>query len=114
MAIHTIVGMRRIALLTLLAFALVAFACETRKPKPPSEPGETLYALKGTILSRDREANSLRIDHEAVPGFMAAMTMDYPVRGAEVDSLPADRALVVARLHVHDNRYWITDVKPAR
>jgi len=81
--------------------------------KPVSMPGEKVYAMKGTIVSRDAEANSLRIDHEAIPGFMEAMTMDYPVRGSEVASLPADHARIEARLHVHDDRYWVSDVKKA-
>jgi protein SCO1/2 len=106
--------MHRLALAALL---LVSLACGDGRVKtaarPVSEAGEKVYVLKGTILSRDAEANSLRIDHEAVPGFMEAMTMDYPVRGSEVASLPPDRARIEARLHVHDDRYWVSDVKKA-
>jgi len=102
--------MRRALLLATLV--LLPFAC-TKPEKPLSEPGEKLYTLKGTILSRDASDNSLRVDHEAVPGFMEAMTMDYPVRGAAVAQLPPDKSRVEARLHVHDERYWLTDVKKA-
>src|ERR1051325_4337962 len=76
-------------------------------------PRETTSTQKGTILSRDVSDNSLRIDHEAIPGFMEAMTMDYPVRGAKVVQLPPDKSKVEAKLHVHDERYWLTDVKKA-
>jgi protein SCO1/2 len=102
--------MRRALLLASLV--LLSFACG-KQQKPLSEPGEKLYTLKGTILSRDASDNSLRVDHEAVPGFMEAMTMDYPVRGAKVAQLPPDKAKVEAKLHVHDERYWLTDVKKA-
>ena len=102
--------MRRAAVLASLI--LLALAC-TKPEKPLSEPGETLYTLKGTILSRDASDNSVRVDHEAIPGFMEAMTMDYPVRGAAVAQLPPDKARIEARLHVHDERYWLTDVKKA-
>ena len=37
--------------------------------------------------------------------------MDYPVRGTDVQSLPADGSRVEAKLHVTDRGYWITDVK---
>lgn len=89
----------------------------TREPaarKPLSEPGEKLYALKGKILSRDSGDNTVRVDHEAIPGYMEAMTMSYSVRGADVVSLPADGASVEARLHVTERGYWLTDVKKAQ
>jgi len=103
--------MRRAVLLAVVA--LVLLSCAKPEPKPLSEKGEKLYALKGKILSREAADNSLRLDHEAIPGFMEAMTMDYPVRGAKVAELPPDKSIVVARLHVNDDKYWLTDVKRA-
>jgi len=100
-----------------LLVALVIFAA-CAKPaapaKPLSEPGEKLYAMKGKIVSRNARENSLYIAHEAIPGFMEAMSMDYDVRGAKVEALPANEAKIEARLHVTDDGYWVTDVKPAR
>jgi protein SCO1 len=103
--------MRRAVLLAVIALFLVG--CAKPEPKPLSEKGEKLYTLKGKILSRDVSDNSLRLDHEAIPGFMEAMTMDYPVRGAKVQELPPNKSKVVARLHVNDDRYWLTDVRKA-
>jgi len=71
-----------------------------------------LYTVRGVIQSRDAAANSLHLDHEAIPGFMEAMAMDYTVRGAKVDSLPADKSRIEAKLHVTERSYWITDVHP--
>jgi protein SCO1/2 len=92
---------------------LAACAKEERSqaPKPLSEAGEVVYVLKGRIVGRDAADNTLRVDHEAIAGYMDAMTMDYPVRGATVDALPPDQTRVEARLHVHGDRNWITDVK---
>ncbi|HEX6640978.1 MAG TPA: copper-binding protein, partial [Thermoanaerobaculia bacterium] len=56
-------------------------------------------------------SNTLNVDHEAIPGFMEAMTMDYSVRGAKVTALPADKSRIEAKLHVTDRAYWLTDVK---
>ena len=91
----------------------VLFACNgDESPKPLSEAGEKLYTMRGVILSRNAGDNSLRVDHEPIPGFMEAMIMDYSVRGADVATLPADKSRIEARLHVTNRAYWITDVKP--
>jgi protein SCO1/2 len=101
--------MKRLSLLLLI---LAALACADREqPKPLSEPGEKLYVVRGVILSRDADRNTLNVDHEAIPGFMEAMTMDYAVRGAKVGALPADKKRIEAKLHVTERSYWITDVK---
>ncbi len=100
--------------LVIVLFAALAAACGGEpESKPLSEPGQRLYDLTGTILSRDSGDNTLRIDHQEIPGFMQAMTMDFTVRGAQVGSLPADGAKVTARLHVTDRGYWLTEVRQA-
>ena len=104
--------MLRVAVLLTLGI-LLGCAKEQAAPKPLSEPGEKLYDLRGKIVSRDAADNTLRVDHEAIPGYMEAMTMDYSVRGAPVASLPADSSTIEAKVHVTDNGYWLTDVKQA-
>ena len=96
----------------LLAVLLLVACADEPKAKPVSEPGERLYTVRGTILSRNSSANTVFVDHEAIPGFMEAMKMDYSVRGAKVEALPADNGRFEATLHVTDRAYWITDVKP--
>lgn len=96
-----------------LTLFLLACGAE-KKDRPLSEPGEKLYPMRGVVLSRSAEDNSLKVDHEAIAGFMEAMTMDYPVRGAQVTALPADKSRIEAKLHVTDRSYWITDVKAVR
>lgn len=107
--------MRRSAAFALIVGLLLA-SCGDRgkKERPLSVPGEKLYNLEGRILGRDAASNSLSVDHKAIPGYMEAMTMDYPVRGAEVRTLPADQSQITARLHVTDSAYWLTDVRQAR
>ena len=92
--------------------ALVFLAgCERAAEKPLSEPGERLYALSGTIVGRDSADNTLRVSHERIGDFMEAMTMDFSVRGATVDSLPKDGTKIAAQLHVTDTGYWLTGVR---
>lgn len=95
---------------TLLAL-LATLGCSDDGVKPLSEPGEKLYTVRGVILARDASASSLHMDHEAIPGFMEAMKMDYTVRGADVATLPPDGSRVEAKLHVTERSFWITDVR---
>jgi protein SCO1/2 len=106
--------MHAVRLPLLLLVAVVAFACaghESNAARPLSEPGEKVYALRGTIVSHDADDNAVNIDHEAIPGFMEAMKMDYTVRGASVAKLPPDGARIEAKLHVTDDDYWVTDIR---
>ena len=104
--------LRRALVIVLLAGFAASCGAETES-KPLSEPGERLYDLTGKIVSRDAGDNTLRIDHQEIPSFMSAMTMDFTVRGADVGALPADGTAVVAKLHVTDRGYWLTEVRQA-
>ena len=103
--------MKRLAFCLLVLALLFACSAEQSPSKPLSEPGEKLYSVRGVILSRDAARNTLNLDHERIPDFMEAMTMDYAVRGADVKTLPADKKRIEAKLHVTERAYWITDVK---
>jgi protein SCO1/2 len=100
-----------------LTFALLlALACGKAKisnaDKPLSVAGEKTYAMAGKIVGRDAAENSLTIDHNAIPGYMEAMTMDYLVRGAKVDALPPNGTAITATLHVTDDKgVWITGLR---
>lgn len=103
--------MKRAACCLLLFLAILA--CAPEPAKPLDEPGQKLYPLRGEILTRNSD-NSLRIKHETIPGYMVAMTMEFPVRGADVASLPPDGSRVEATLHVTAKSVWVTDVKAAK
>ncbi|HET7710497.1 MAG TPA: copper-binding protein [Thermoanaerobaculia bacterium] len=95
--------------------ALLLFCCAREAPESKSGvvPGEKLYILKGKIVGRNVSDNTVRVDHEEIPGFMEAMVMDYSIRGAKVAELPADQQRIEAKLHVTDDGYWLTDVRPS-
>src|SRR3954471_9573796 len=100
-----------------LTFTLIlALACGKAKvsnaDKPLSVPGEKTYTMAGKIVGRDASENALTIDHEAIAGYMEAMTMDYIVRGAKVDALPPNGTAITATLHVTDDKgIWITGLR---
>ena len=55
------------------AFALLVFGCSHESPAKT-------YKLRGKVISIDKLGHQLIIDHDAIPGFMDAMTMPYPVK----------------------------------
>ena len=54
-------------------FALLFFGCS-------HEPPAKIYKLHGKVISIDKLGHQLIIDHDAIPGFMDAMTMPYSVK----------------------------------
>ncbi len=62
--------------LFILCVSLFFFGCQ--KPTAPSSTAQR-YQLKGKVISVDRAAKTAKIEHEAVEGYMGAMTMDFPV-----------------------------------
>jgi protein SCO1/2 len=64
------------------------------------------YHLRGKVVQVDKSQQHLVIDHEAIPGFMAAMTMPYPVADARTleqvspgDEITAD--VLVGQNEIH-------------
>src|SRR5207248_11349116 len=62
-----------------LAFPLVTFVFALSLVGCGKKPEAHHYALHGRIISVDKLGHELIIDHDAIPGFMEAMTMPYPV-----------------------------------
>ena len=67
----------RYFVLFLLAIFVFA-ACQKTQTAPASSEAKR-YPFKGKIVSVDKEKKKAKIDHEAIPGFMEAMTMDFPI-----------------------------------
>lgn len=105
--------MRRTLLIVSIATMLLALAAcnssETHSEAAPAVATET-YPITGTIISRIEAKNQIRTDHDEIPNFMEAMTMNYEVRGAELADLPPNGSRFKATLHASDDGYWLTDV----
>jgi copper binding protein CusF len=91
---------------------LLALACAKESPMTTaSASNEKTYPMTATIVSRDPANNTVNLDNKEVPGRMAAMKMDYEVRGAKVSLLPPDGSAVEVTMHDRDGAYYVTDVK---
>lgn len=62
----------------ILLVALLGLACQKTQIAPAS-PEAKRYPLKGKIVSVDKAKKNAKIDHESIPGYMEAMTMDFPI-----------------------------------
>jgi Cu/Ag efflux protein CusF len=74
---------------------------------------EQRYDLKGKVVAVDVAGKKLTVDHEDIPGFMAAMTMAYPVKDEKLlESLSAGDE-VTATVVSGDGGYWLEDIAVA-
>jgi protein SCO1/2 len=67
----------------LVALALGIMGCGSKSQPAVSSVQPTAdakrYHLEGTVVSIDRQQKRVIVDGKDIPGFMAAMTMPYPV-----------------------------------
>jgi protein SCO1 len=84
--------------------AVLAGGCATK-------PDQREYALQGQVLSVADDRQQATINHEAITGFMAAMTMPYKVRDPKQLEGIAPGDLINARLVVETNDAYLTNVK---
>lgn len=87
-----------------LGFALFAAGCA-------GKPDQREYPLQGQVLSVAGDRQQATIDHEAIKGFMAAMTMPYKMRDAKQLEGVAPGDLINATLIVTANDAYVTDLK---
>jgi protein SCO1/2 len=72
--------MRRLCFLLLLAWLPLA-GCHAGKPASTAANGQfKVYHLRGKVVSASPKTGEVTVDHEAIPGFMDAMTMPYKLK----------------------------------
>jgi protein SCO1/2 len=78
--------MRRLLAFSVLALLVLA-GCHSGQ-RPPSQPDSSqnfkVYHLRGKVVSTDAAKGEVTLDHEAIPGFMDAMTMPYKLKDAGI------------------------------
>jgi Cu/Ag efflux protein CusF len=74
----------------------------------PTSPAATqTYDIRGTVVAVAPDSGTVNLDHEEIPGVMAAMKMEYQVQdvGMLNGLKPGDR--VSGRLQARDGQYLI-------
>src|SRR5579863_9310745 len=90
-----------------MTLALVLAGCHTT-PQPDAQStadsAHTTYKLRGKVLDTHPSTAEVTLDHEAIPGFMDAMTMPYKVKDANSLSELHPGDVITADLLVPANR----------
>ena len=73
------------AVLLMFAVSLLG-GCKQQSATNPTTTSSAVktYHLRGKIVSIDAASGVVTVDHEAIPGFMDAMTMPYKLKDANV------------------------------
>lgn len=93
---------RPLSVCTLLA-CLVLTACRsTPKPDSPTSAASAYksYKLRGKVVSTNAGSGEVTLNHEAIPGFMEAMTMPYKLKDANILSELHPGDIITADLEV--------------
>jgi protein SCO1/2 len=87
-----------LALIALLTLLLAA--CEKSESHP----------LRGVVVEVHEDPPALLVDHEEIPGVMAAMTMKFGVDAATADAVrPGER--IEARMRFQEGEWRLEDVR---
>lgn len=67
------------------------------------------YPLHGTVVAVDKANKKTTIAHDAIPGYMEAMTMDFPIKNEDVLNTLSKNSEVDAELIVDNENgsYWL-------
>jgi protein SCO1 len=87
-------------LLPALSLSLIVVGCRSAPPRSSASIEQQqfkTYPLRGKVVSTDAATGEVTLDHQAIPGFMQAMTMPYKLRDTRIlselhpgDELTAD------------------------
>jgi protein SCO1/2 len=78
--------MRRL-LASLILACFVLGGCRSGQkaaPQSAASPSFKVYKLRGKVVSTDAAKGEVTLNHEAIPGFMEAMTMPYKLKDASI------------------------------
>ena len=96
--------------------ALLAFSASCNRgisePGAPNSPTARRYALKGKVVSIDKQAATANIDNEPIPTFMDPMVMPYSFKPpAMLGQLQPGDSITAEVVVQPDNTYWLENVK---
>ncbi|HTS67888.1 MAG TPA: SCO family protein [Terriglobia bacterium] len=94
-----------IGIFTSLSMMIALAACQREKPLP-----EQRFDIHGKVVGVDKNAATVTLAHDAIPGYMAAMTMDYPVKDKWAFDVLKPGQTVRATLVVAADRAWLEGI----
>lgn len=104
-----------LALVTLPACHPVNCDCDAPPPSAPAAsptaatPAPTRHSLRGVVMDILPAQQSLLVKHEAIPGYMAAMTMLFKVDASTLAAAQKGHALT-GEIFQRDGEWWLEHV----
>lgn len=95
----------RIAITTLLLSALLA-GCSPKQPTPEARR----FEVTGSVVSVDKAARAVVLNHRAIPDYMSAMTMGFAVKDDWVLGVAKPGDKLQATLVVEGGKSWLEEV----
>ncbi len=68
--------------------------------------------MRGEVLRLDPANQLATIKHEAIQGWMGAMTMDYLIKDKPEFSKLKSGERITAKVYVQGDDFWVGDIKP--
>jgi protein SCO1/2 len=102
----------RLPVTVVLVCMFLAGCGRPAKPAGKTSPAPVeRYQLHGEVVRLDPEAHAAVTKHQKIEGWMAAMTMEFPVKDeAEYKELhPGDQ--ITATVFVQDLDFWIGEIR---
>jgi protein SCO1/2 len=91
--------------------ALLAIVLLTACHGPKTDSGVRSYPAQGVIQHISADRHVATIQHDAIPGYMAAMTMDFPVRDDHLLDGMTRGDRITFTLDVTTDDSWVTNVQ---
>jgi protein SCO1 len=104
---------KKLFVLLILSFAIPFFsACQKAETKnaPAASADAKRFPFKGTVISVNKPKNAATISHDEVPGYMDAMTMEFPIKDTWVMDELAPGAQINATLVVDKGDFYLERV----
>jgi protein SCO1/2 len=91
---------------------LLAIGCKREPSAPPASTATNQnYSVRGVVQAIPTDHRHATIKHEAIPGYMAAMTMDFPVRDTNALAKLAPGDEITFTLVVSTDDDWIENIQ---
>ncbi|HSK74479.1 MAG TPA: SCO family protein [Pyrinomonadaceae bacterium] len=96
--------------LILFLFSILLFTACQKAETQTASPEAKRYPLKGKVLSVDKEKKKASIAHEEIPGYMEAMTMNFPIKDTWVWDDLTEGSEIRGDLVVDKDEYWLENI----
>lgn len=99
-----------LALLVAFLPAVLPGAEKTTVAAAEGGPAAKTHTLRGVVAKVMPESGQVRVKHEAIPGYMPAMTMAFHAAPADLARLLAGDT-IAATLELRGEEFWLSAIK---